>query len=280
MALGDPRFSCYAYIDSRPDVSKEWILPTSFGRFNDFQMSILDDLLSSLDVDASVRAVLVGAHWTVVCSRHCGLAATLITDHAQWKAQVRDVVRLPEKSARELAKLAHSTEPLGASIGVAAINSLVDVNESTAKEINASEVLTSLGWQKNVALIGRFHFIQQLRQSAEQLWVIEQHPTEDEYPAEAAIDLVPKADVVAITGSTLINHTLDGLLALCSPTATVMVLGPSTPLSAILFDHGVNIIFGACVVDEAAVLQTVERSASFRQVKGVRLLTFVRERGE
>jgi len=243
-------------------------------------MSIVDDLLSSLDMDASVRAVLVGARWTIVCSRHCGLAATLITDHPQWKAQARDVGHLPEKSARELAKLAHSTEPMEASIGVAAINSLLDVNESIAKEINASEVLTSLGRRKNVALIGRFHFVQQLRQSAEQLWVIEQHPREDEYPAKAAVDLVPKADLVAITGSTLINHTLDGLLALCSPTATVMVLGPSTPLSPILFDHGVNIISGARVVDEAAVLQTVERSASFRQVKGVKLLTFVREKGE
>jgi len=29
-------------------------------------MNILDDLLDSLDMDAPVRTVLVGAHWTAV----------------------------------------------------------------------------------------------------------------------------------------------------------------------------------------------------------------------
>jgi uncharacterized protein (DUF4213/DUF364 family) len=99
----------------------------------------------------------------------------------------------------------------------------------------------------------------------------------EEYPAEAAADLLPQADVVAITGTTLINHTLDGLLALCPTAATVMVLGPSTPLSPILFDYGVDIISGAFVVDETAVLRTTGQGASFRQVQGVRLLTFFRD---
>jgi len=58
-----------------------------------------------------------------------------------------------------------------------------------------------------------------------------------------------------------------------------MVLGPSTPLSTVLFDHGVDIISGTRVVDEAAVMRTVAQGASFRQVEGVRLLTFTRENG-
>jgi uncharacterized protein (DUF4213/DUF364 family) len=57
-----------------------------------------------------------------------------------------------------------------------------------------------------------------------------------------------------------------------------MLLGPSTPLSPILFDHGVNILSGTRVVDEAAVLRTVSQGASFPQVEGVQLLTFVREK--
>jgi len=75
-----------------------------------------------------------------------------------------------------------------------------------------------------------------------------------------------------------VNNTLDGLLRLCQPQATVMVLGPSTPLSPVLFDYGVNIISGARVIDEAAVLRTVGQGASFRQVEGVKLLTFVKEK--
>ncbi len=240
--------------------------------------TVLDDLLSSLTEDSPVRSVLVGAHWTVVCSRHCGMAATLASSHPHGHVQVRDVGRLHQKSARQLAELARSSELMEASIGIAAVNSILAPLETPVREVNAGEVIVSRGRGRNVALIGHFHFIPELRKAAHQLWVIEQQPQEDEYPADAAVDLLPKADVIAITGSTLANHTLEGLLAVCNPRATVIVLGPSTPLSPVLFEHGVDIISGTRVVDEAAVLRTVGQGASFRQVEGVQLLTFTRER--
>jgi hypothetical protein len=187
------------------------------------------------------------------------------------------VGRLHQKSAQELAELARSDDLLEASIGVAAVNSLLDVDESQARAVNAIAVLAERGRGLNVALIGHFPFIEELRQAVAQLWVIEQHPLEGEHPASAAADLLPKADVVAITASTLINHTLDGLLALCDRHSTVMILGPSTPLSPVLFDHGAEIIAGTRVMDEAAVLRTVAQGAAFRQVEGTRLLTLFRQ---
>ena len=240
-------------------------------------MNILDDLLDSLEEDAPIRNVLVGVHWTLVCSRRCGLAST-ITDHTPYKrAAVREVGNLHRKSARQLAEYARSDNPLEASLGVAAINSLLPVDESRAVEINALHVLSEHGKGKNVALVGHFPFIPRLRPAVGQLWVIEQRPAEGDHPAEAAADLIPQADVVAITSSALINHTLDDLLALCRPEALVMMLGPSTPLSPRLFNHGVEILSGSIVLDESAVMRTVGQGASFQQVEGVRLLTFWRE---
>jgi hypothetical protein len=241
-------------------------------------MKIIEALLAQIPKEIPIRSVLVGAHWTVVCSRYCGMAATLMSSHPHGHKQVRDVGQLHQKRARELADLALSSELMEASIGMAAINSLLEVDESLAVEINASEVLVNRGHGKNVALVGHFPFIQNLRPVVENLWVLEQHPTDDEYPPEAAPDLIPKADIVAITSSTLINHTLDGLLSLCPPQATVMLLGPSTPLSPVLFEHGATIISGTRVIDEAAVLRTVSQGASFRQVEGVRLLTYTNEK--
>lgn len=240
-------------------------------------MNILDNLLDHLSVDSPIRSILVGVHWTVVCSRHCGMAATLMEDHPHGHSQVKDAGCLHTKNARELAEYARSDNLLEASIGVAAINSLLEVDESRAVEVNAIEVLIEHGRGKNMALVGRFPFIPKLRQAVGELWVIEQRPAEGDYPAEAATDLIPKADVVAITSSALINHTLDGLLALRRPEALVMMLGPSTPLSPVLFNLGVNILSGSRVVDEAAVLRTVGQGASFQQVEGVRLLTFRRD---
>lgn len=232
-------------------------------------MKILEKLLASIEHDSPVRQILVGAHWTCVCSRYGGLASTLIGNTPHGQASVRDVGSLHEKSARELAELAHSKNPLEVSIGVAAINSLLDVDESQGIPINAGQVLAEHARGKKVALIGHFPFIPQLREASRELWVIEQRPLEDEYPASAAADLLPKADVIAITGMTLLNHTLDSLLALCRPKALVMVLGPSTPLSPILFEHGVSILSGARIIDETAAVRTIGQGASFRQVQGV-----------
>jgi uncharacterized protein (DUF4213/DUF364 family) len=125
-------------------------------------------------------------------------------------------------------------------------------------------------------MVGHFPFIPKLRDVAAQLWVIEKYPMEGEYPAAAAADLIPRAEVVALTGSALINHTLDGLLSLCRPGAYVVVLGPSTPLSPVLFNHGATIISGARVIDEEAALRTIGQGAIFQQVQGTRLLTLAR----
>jgi uncharacterized protein len=236
-------------------------------------MTILSELLDSIYQDAPVRHVLVGAHWTCVCSRNGGLASTLLGSTPHGHEVVREVGRLHKKSARQLAELALSENSLEVSIGVAAINSLLDVDESQCAPINAGQVLAQHGNGKKVALVGHFPFIPLLREAARELWVIEQRPVEGEYPASAALDLLPQADVVAITGMSLLNHTIEGLLALCRPQAMVMVLGPSTPLSPILFEHGATVLSGVRVLDQEAALRTIGQGASFRQVEGVKVVT-------
>ena len=98
-------------------------------------------------------------------------------------------------------------------------------------------------------------------------------------PAAAATKIVPRAEVVAITSTTLINHTFEELMPLCRSEAKVLILGPSTPLSPILFDYGVHLLSGSVVEDIEAVLQTVSQGANFRQVHryGVRLVTMQQE---
>jgi uncharacterized protein (DUF4213/DUF364 family) len=241
-------------------------------------MSILDDLLLSLGADAPVRSVLVGAHWTVVCSRHCGLASTLIGEKPHGHERVREVGSLHLKTAHQLAELARSDNLLEASIGVAAINSLIDVKRESVLESNARDVLAERGRGRTAALVGHFPFIVELRPLTRELWVIEQRPSEGEHPPEAAADLIPQADVVAITGTALINHTLEGLLALCRPETFVMILGPSTPLSPVLFEHGVAMLSGAGVVDEEAAMRTISQGATFQQVEGVRLVAMSKEK--
>jgi uncharacterized protein (DUF4213/DUF364 family) len=243
-------------------------------------MTIVEDLLASIETDAPVRHVLVGARCTAVCSVRCGLAATVAGPRPH-EAPVRDIGRLHTKSARQLAEYALSSNTLEASIGIAAINSLVRVDAGRAVQMNAFDVIVRHGSGRRVALVGAFPFVPRLRPLVGELKVLELEPAEGEYPASAAGEIVPAADVVALTASALINHTLDHLLSLCSRDAFVIVLGPTAPLSDVLFEHGVTAVAGTLVDDEGAALAAVAEGASFREVPGTRRLvvTMRRESG-
>jgi hypothetical protein len=158
---------------------------------------------------------------------------------------------------------------------MATINALLPRQKEQWLDLNAGEVIAHHGAGKRVALIGHFPFIPQLREQVGVLWVLEQHPAGEDLPAEAAIEIIPRADVVAITGTTLLNHTFEGVMTLCRRDAIVLLLGPSTPLSPLLFKYGVHLLSGSMVEDIEAVLRAVSQGANFRQLHrcGVRLVT-------
>ena len=82
--------------------------------------------------------------------------------------------------------------------------------------------------------------------------------------------------MVALTGTSLINHTFDALIGLCRPDAFVLLLGASAPLSPVLFKTAVDAVSGTLVTDPERVLRSVSQGATFRQIKragGLRLLT-------
>lgn len=240
-------------------------------------MKLLEMLLASLPQEpVPVRRVIVGVHWTLVSSKFSGLGSTLVGCGPHGSSMVRDVGALDQKSAQELAGWVLSDNLLEASIGIAALNSLIDVQEEQIKTLNAAEVIARDSQDKNLVVIGHFPFISRMKSIARNCWVIEKQPFGDDYPEEAAEAIIPQADVVAITGTAFINHTLEGLLALCRPQAKVMLLGPSTPLSPLLFEHGIDYLSGSLVVDEEAAIRTIQQGAAFPQVKGVRRVTMTR----
>ncbi len=241
-------------------------------------MKILEDLIGSLRGDAPAREVRVGRFWTAVLSRGCGLASTVGPEvHEHGAVYVGEAGRLAGRSALELTGLAQSESTLEAGIGLAAINSLLDVDETHCVELNAAELLIERGRGKKVVLVGHFPFVPALREAAARLWVLELHPRPGDAGAEEAETIVPQADIVAITGSAFINHTIEGLLSLCRPGTLVVVLGPSTPLSPVLFDYGVDVVSGTRVVDVDVALRCLSEGATFRQIRGVRLLTMERQ---
>lgn len=237
-------------------------------------MKILNDLISILSVDAPVKDIRQGVFHTGVLTRNGGLAATLPRDALRQKpSMVRDPGFLLDKSAQELARLSFSESILEAAIGMATINSLLEVDDEACIELNAADLIEEKGKGKRVAIVGHFPFTQRVRESSDKLWVIEKNPKEGDFPEADADTLIPKADVVAITGTALTNHTIEHLLELCDPRAYVIILGDTTPLSPVLFDYGFDAISGTKVVDTELALRCVSQGANFRQIKGVKRLT-------
>jgi len=241
-------------------------------------MQILTDLIKSVSQhDSPVKRVLVGAHWTVVESfAGCGMASTTCQPPPHYNVQVRDVGSLENKTALHLVEYIHSDMWLEAGIGLAALNSLVKIDEGRCTNINAHDLLREKSTGKKVAIIGHFPFVEKLRADAAQLWVLEKQPREGDTPASAAMDILPQCDVVGISATTLINHTLEDILTLCRPNAFKMLIGPSTPMTPILFEYGLDALAGCKVVEPDFVFNRVAQGATFKQVQGVKLLIMQR----
>jgi uncharacterized protein (DUF4213/DUF364 family) len=242
-------------------------------------MKIIDDLLTHLSPDdVPLRDAIIGAHWTAVLTRGCGLAATMQDPPPHKGPSVRHAGKLSETGIAELIQLARSKNLMEASIGMATINSLMKIDEERCSEINAFDILAEQGAGKDMALVGHFPFVPKLKEIVRNLWVLEQRPQQGDIEAEQAADILPCCQVVGITGTVFINHTLESLLKLCR-NAFVMLLGPTTPLASLLFDHGIDALSGTKVLDEARVIRHLKEGATFQQIHhaGVRLLTMTKQ---
>jgi uncharacterized protein (DUF4213/DUF364 family) len=240
-------------------------------------VKIIDDLMSQLSYEAPVRDIRQGPFQTAVLTRQCGLASTLHDGtHRHRKPPVGEAGLLLDKDARILAEMVYSESAMEAAIGMAAVNSLLEVDESRCQEINAGDLIAEKGRGKKVAIIGHFPFVPELAKVAGELWVIERNPWEGDRAEAEAEKLIPLADVVGITGTAFTNHTIGPLLNMCKPGAYVVMLGDTAPLSPVLFDYGIDAICGTRVVEPDTVLSCVSQGATFRQVKGIKLLTMDR----
>ena len=82
-------------------------------------------------------------------------------------------------------------------------------------------------------------------------------------PPEAAPELIPQADLLVITGVTILNDTLPELLALAKPGAEIVVTGPTASmLPDALFAAGVTMSGGILVTNADEALELLSEGGS------------------
>ena len=226
-------------------------------------MRLENRLLSSIEGKAiQVKGVWIGLYWSAVETKYIGMSHTYKTGR---KVHIRNAGELSDFSADRLAERILSWEPLEASIGVAAINSLI---EPKGEPGNVKSYIKREARGKTVTIIGRFPFNDEVRKIARKAHLLEMVSAGDELPAAACEDVIPHSDINVITATALINHTLQRLLEL-GENGINIVLGPSTPLSPVLFDFGADILAGVRVNDKDAIVKSVTQGVKkFKLLNG------------
>jgi len=238
---------------------------------------LIRDIIDSVPGDFAVRDIRVCCHWTAVSSRWCGLASTFVAHCPSGeRSEAGSVGALMDKSAGRLAELSLSENLLEATIGMASLNSLIEIDESRCSVQNAYDIMAPHSAGRNVVMVGHFPFAEKLASVAGNLVIVQkpkgERPTLDEKEKRA----LEEADVAVITGTSLINHSLGEILEHTGERAVKIMVGPTTPLSPVLFDYGFSYLCGVKVVDETALIRTISEGATFRETKGVKMLTMHR----
>ncbi len=220
-------------------------------------MKLFEEIIDTLP-DFPIEDVRVGAFWSVVKSKNCGLSLTF---QEPYRMFVRFSGELIGKSAKEIAKqFSSSWNPTEAAIGVALINSLINPD---GKEMNALDYIAEISEGKTVVFVGHFPRMDKIREKAKSLIIIEKKMQIGDYPPESAEFIIPQSDITVITGSTFTNKSYKRLLELSEKSYTILI-GPSVIMSDVLFDYGVDVLAGSKIVNCDAVLKSVSQGGHLR----------------
>ena len=186
--------------------------------------------------------------------------------------------KLAGRRAADLAREALSGHGIRRAVGIATVNALADrcwqrrphpdvelrpgVDAFDATEIRKSD---------KVVVVGAFvPFLKELKRRGQAFLVLEQDSATlkaDELPffrpAEQAAEIVPEADVVLITGATLVNNTLEDLLALVRPETRVTIVGPTVGMLPDAFlARGADVLGCVKITDADAFLDLLAEGGS------------------
>jgi uncharacterized protein len=232
----------------------------------------------AIAADHHASDIRVGLGYTAVALEdgRCGLAFTLHESEYESCTVIAEAGTLAGRKASELIAWIMQPDETACAIGLATINALIGFPQGAVE----SDILDLLPIRPEdaVGMIGYFGpLVDSIRSRARSLHIFERRPIPElgVLPDSAAGDLLPECQVVILSATTILNHTIDALLDLCSAAQEIAVLGPSAPFLPESFKkRGVTILSGIHVVDCPKVLRVVSEAGGTRNFgKAIRKLT-------
>jgi hypothetical protein len=238
-------------------------------------MQILAEIINNLPF-ARVKDVFVGVFDIAVESKKLGIATTVTEEFIPHQG-IGNSGPLTKMNVQELAKYAFSNNWLEASLGLAAINSALPTYRQQARQINAKKLIEKYGTDQKVGIIGHFPFVDNSQNKFSELMVFEKYPQDGDLSEKMIPEKLPQADVVAITSTSLTNHSLEFILEHVSTAAYVILLGPTTPLTPILFNYHINALCGVYFDEPQLIKRQIREATPYRKMLGKRYITLLKE---
>ncbi|UIJ38054.1 hypothetical protein LWC08_00385 [Desulfobaculum bizertense] len=156
--------------------------------------------------------------------------------------------------------------------GIAALNALLPIPDGV-EESKGQDMIVKHAIGQRVVVVGHFPFVEKIGQKNggfASFHTLELVPRPGDLSTDYAEDMIPRAGFVAITGTTLLNGTLAGLLEFCRPSTHVMLLGPSVPFSPILLDMGLSSLAGCEITNAELAFAGIKKGLPFKDIAGTR----------
>lgn len=230
---------------------------------------IYDLLLASSQTTALVKEIIIGLTWTFCRSEGIGLCMSpgQPTRTLPWSGT------LVNKSIADLALWVRSWDSYQATVAMAAINAAINLSSpliAKAEPLSPKDSANLAVFDyflpqirgKKVVVIGRYPGLSQYERET-QITVLERQPTIHDLPDTACEYLLPEADWVFLTATSIANKTFPRLVEL-SRNARLVLMGPTVPWVPDLADMGIDYLAGVAVTDPDALRQTIAEGGGTR----------------
>lgn len=226
-------------------------------------------LLQSSQTDALVREIIIGLTWTFCQADGIGLCMSpgLQTRTLPWSGT------LVNMAIANLAPWVKSWDSYEATVGMAVINAVINSNSPLlpkaqpilpkgSANLAVFEHFLPLIRRQRVVVIGRYPGLSSYEQEIN-LTVLERQPTNQDLPDTACEYILPEADWVFLTATSIVNKTFPRLVEL-SQNAQLVLMGPTVPWISELADMGINYLAGVTVTNPEALRQTIAEGGGTR----------------